>query len=167
MRYALAVLLILALGAPAQADCIARSLNILAVVQTADVLTTNGPVTRTFPGGFLTQNNAAGCGLPGAAACKYTEGDHLASRAGCVKSLGTDAACAITVNFALREAEYLALHGGTDAARKDVCFVNYLGAIFYAGIVIPNNLRTIYDIKRNGAFIRNPNVQFTFRRWNF
>lgn len=164
---ALALLLVL-IPSVASADCIASSLNILATVQAADVITTSGPQVRGFPGGFLAQNNKAGCGLAGALPCQYIEGDPLAARSGCVKSLATDAACAAGINLALRETEYLALHHGTEAARKNVCFLNYIGAFFYAVIVIPNNLRADYDIQKRGAFIRNPSsLQFALHRWTF
>ena len=160
-RLALALAMIL-VPAIAQADCIASSANLLAVAQMGDVITTNGPVTRVFPGGFLTQNNIAGCGQPGAAPCQYVEGDPIASRSGCVKSFATDIACASAINVAVREGEW-ALTRHNDAGKKNFCFLNYIATAFYAIIVWPNNLRAVNAIHQNGAFVKNPSLAANFR----
>lgn len=163
---------------PANADCIASSMNVFGIVQSADAITTNGPVAFKYPGGFLTQNAAAHCGQPGFPSCAFIEGDRTASRAGCVKSLGTDAGCVILTNGAVRESEYIGVRATPDTSkdrvRKDLCFVNYTAAVLYAAIVIPNNLHAVYQIQKTGAYAKvpqalraRPSFNLTLRTWRF
>lgn len=193
-RLALAIILAL-VPSMASADCIATTMNGLAIAQTGDILSTNGPVTSFFPGGFQTQN-AGKCNgpdlpvVPGAPPCRIIEGVLVTSRAGCVKSVYTGFGCGTLVHLAIRLPEN-AIVGGqlrrayrtkdpTDRAsylaianmwRKDLCFLDGAISFGYAGIVWPNNLRADYDIAKRGAAVSPgtivPQFNVTVRRWSF
>lgn len=150
---ALALALVLALApGVAQADCIARSLNALGVVQAGDAFSTSGPVLQHFPGGFVTQDQkVVGCVPVGSAPgpggpCAFYEADPIARRSGCVSSNLADVACATAVNLALRASEYAALRHAPPRTRRVVCTLNYAVALGYMALIWPNNLRTDFDL---------------------
>ena len=153
----------------AQADCIARSLNALAFVQSGDVFTTSGPITRTFPGGFVTQDQLVLHCVPLNTAptkdkCPVYEIDPIARRSGCVNSLLADAACATAINSALRATEYASLRHASARTRARVCAVNYLAAAGYMALIWPNNFRVDYALAKTYP-PRRRDIQLVVRSW--
>jgi hypothetical protein len=147
----------------AQADCIARSLTALAIVQGGDVVTTSGPITRSFPGGFVTRDQLVIHCIPFDTAptpqlCPYSyEADPIARRSGCVNSLAANAFCATVINLAARKAEYAWLRNASPLTKNRVCLANYVVALAYMALIWPDNFRLDYALAKT-----NPNPK-TFR----
>ncbi|MDP9025486.1 MAG: hypothetical protein M3N13_08945 [Candidatus Eremiobacteraeota bacterium] len=140
-------------------------MNALAFVQAGDVVTTSGPITHNFPGGFVTQDQLVLRCVPlntppTVKTCPVYEIDPIVRRSGCVNSFATDAICAGFVNGAVRAAEYQWVRNASPRARKRICLLNYLVAAGYMAWIRPNNFRVDYALAR--AYPPPRNFRYAF-----